>query len=63
MGIADELINRVHIPIGLDLGGQKTSEIALAVIAEIQALKYGRPGGFLSMKHKKKGIERREELF
>jgi len=63
MEIPDELINRVYIPIGLDLGGQKTSEIALAVMAEIQAIKYGRPGGFLSMKHVKKGIERREELF
>lgn len=63
MGIAEELMNRVYIPVGLDLGGQKTSEIALAIMAEIQAVKYGRPGGFLSIKHLKKGIEKREELF
>ncbi|MGI5880294.1 MAG: XdhC family protein [Syntrophomonadaceae bacterium] len=63
LGIDDELMNRVYIPIGLDLGGQKTSEIALSVMAEIQAIKYGREGGFLSVKHIKKGIEKREELF
>jgi len=63
MGIAEHLIDRVHVPIGLDLGGQKTSEIALAVMAEVQAVKYGCPGGFLTIKHEKKGIERREELF
>ncbi len=63
MDISEELMNRVYIPIGLDLGGQKTSEIALAVMAEIQAIKYGRPGGFLTIKEMKKGIERREELF
>ena len=63
MGVDDELMNRVYIPVGLDLGGQKTSEIALSVMAEIQAVKYGREGGFLSVKHIKKGIEKREELF
>jgi len=63
MGIAEHLIDRVHVPIGLDLGGQKTAEIALAVMAEVQAVKYGRQGGFLTIKHIKKGIERREELF
>ncbi len=63
MGIAEENMDKVHVPIGLDLGGQKTAEIALAVMAEIQAIKYGRPGGFLTIKHIKKGIERREELF
>ncbi|MGE5389935.1 MAG: XdhC family protein [Deltaproteobacteria bacterium] len=63
LGIAENLIERVHVPIGLDLGGQKTAEIALAVMAEIQAVKYGRQGGFLTIKHIKKGIERREELF
>lgn len=42
----DELINRIHAPIGLDLGGRKTAEIALAVMAEIQAVKYGHSGGY-----------------
>ena len=63
MGVAEDLIDRVHVPIGLDLGGQKTAEIALAIMAEVQAIKYGRPGGFLTIKQIRKGIERREELF
>lgn len=63
MGIDEELMNRVYIPIGLDLGGQKTSEIALAVMAEIQAVKYGREGGFHSIIHLEMGIAKREELF
>lgn len=63
LGVAEEKMNRVFIPIGLDLGGQKTSEIALAVMAEIQAFKYGRPGGFMSTKNLTTGIERREELY
>lgn len=63
MGIDEARMERVHVPIGLDLGGQKSVEIALAVMAEIQAIKYGRPGGFLSIKHVNKGIEKREELF
>lgn len=45
-GIPEELVQKVHSPIGLDLGGEKTAEIALSVMAEIQALKYGRTGGF-----------------
>lgn len=63
LGIAEGLMDRIHVPIGLDLGGQKTAEIALAVMAEIQAVKYGRTGGFLTIKGVTKGVERREELF
>lgn len=48
MGFSEELINRVHMPIGHDLGGRKTAEIALSIIAEIQAVKYERPGGFVA---------------
>jgi xanthine dehydrogenase accessory factor len=41
-GVSEELIARAHSPIGLDLGGKKTAEIAMAIMAEIQATKYGR---------------------
>ncbi|PKM78317.1 MAG: hypothetical protein CVU90_03000 [Firmicutes bacterium HGW-Firmicutes-15] len=63
LGIYEELIDRVHIPIGLDLGGQLAAEIALAAVAEIQAVKYGRPGGFVIIKHVSKEIEKHDELF
>ena len=46
-GIDKEILNTVHTPIGLDLGGETPAEIALAVVAEILAVKNGRTGGFL----------------
>lgn len=63
LGVDENLLSRVHIPIGLDLGGQKTADISLAVMAEIQAVKHGRSGGFLSIKQIQKGKEKREELY
>lgn len=63
LGIDEALLSRVHVPVGLDLGGQRTADIALAVMAEVQAVKHGRPGGFLSIKQIKKGIEKREQLY
>ena len=46
-GVAQETLEAVHTPIGLDLGGETPEEIALAVVAEILAVKNGRTGGFL----------------
>ncbi len=63
LGIAEELLGRVHIPIGLDLGGHLAAEIALAAVAEIQAVKYGRPGGFVTTKHSQRELYRHDELF
>ena len=48
-GIAQEQLSTVHTPIGLDLGGETPEEIALAVVAEILAVKNGRSGGFLKV--------------
>lgn len=36
-GFSDEDVARIHGPVGLDLGGQRPSEIALAILAEIVA--------------------------
>ncbi|MGC8873994.1 MAG: XdhC family protein [Chloroflexia bacterium] len=49
-GISEELLARVHAPIGLDLGGRSPAEIALAVAAEMVAVRYGASGGMLSRK-------------
>jgi xanthine dehydrogenase accessory factor len=49
-GITRENLRKVHAPVGLDIGGEGRTEVALAIIAEIQAVKYGRSGGFLSGK-------------
>jgi len=37
----------IHSPIGLDIGGENADEIALAVMAELMAVKNGYQGGFL----------------
>ena len=48
-GIDQAVLDTVHTPIGLDLGGETPAEIALAVVAEILAVKNGRTGGFLKL--------------
>ncbi len=42
-----EARSSIFAPIGLDLGGENPESIALAAIAEIQAVMNGRPGGML----------------
>jgi xanthine dehydrogenase accessory factor len=41
-GFTDEELARIHTPIGLDLGGKQSPEVALAIIAEIVAVRTGR---------------------
>ena len=40
-------LERLYSPVGLDLGGQEPSEIALAIAAEVSAVLGGRSGGHL----------------
>jgi xanthine dehydrogenase accessory factor len=40
-GLTDEQIARLHGPIGLDLGGRQPAETALAILAEMTAVRYG----------------------
>ena len=47
-GVADRDIARVHAPIGLDIGATGVEEIALAILAEIVAVRRHRKGGSLS---------------
>ena len=44
-GVEPAALARVHVPIGLDLGARSAPEIALAILAEIQAVRTGRSGG------------------
>jgi len=45
--LTGEQVNRVHSPIGLDIGAEAPDEIAVAIISEIQARFSNRDGGFL----------------
>jgi len=42
-----DLDKRIHSPIGLDIGGENADEIALAIMAELLAVRNGYNGGFL----------------
>jgi xanthine dehydrogenase accessory factor len=44
-GFRDADIDRIHGPIGLDLGGRSPTEVALAIVAEMIAARYGRSIG------------------
>lgn len=43
-GLPEERLREVHAPIGLDLGGRTPAEIALAVLAEMSAERFGGTG-------------------
>lgn len=47
-GIPETTLGRVRVPIGLDLGARSAPEIALAILAEIQAARTGTSGRPLS---------------
>jgi xanthine/CO dehydrogenase XdhC/CoxF family maturation factor len=42
-----EQLQKLHGPVGVDIGSETPEEIALSILAEIQAVLAGRPGGFL----------------
>ncbi|UXX78344.1 XdhC family protein [Reichenbachiella carrageenanivorans] len=45
--ISKEQMNKIHAPIGLDIGAETPDEIALSIISEIQAKFSNRSGGFI----------------
>jgi xanthine dehydrogenase accessory factor len=47
MGATDAQLSHIFAPVGLDLGAKSPSEIAVAIMAEIVARRYGRNGGHL----------------
>jgi len=55
----DKMAAKLHGPMGLDIGADGPEQVALAVIAEIQASLNGRPGGTLSTRNG--SIHAREE--
>jgi xanthine dehydrogenase accessory factor len=47
-GVAADALDRVYAPIGLELGGTSPQEIAVAILAEIIAVRRGGRGAFRS---------------
>jgi len=43
-GVADIDLARLHGPIGLDIGGREPAEVALAIMAEVLAERFGGSG-------------------
>lgn len=56
--LSNEQLERIHSPIGLDIGAEAPDEIAISIIAEIQGIFSNRPGGFL--KHRSGPIHHRD---
>jgi xanthine dehydrogenase accessory factor len=52
-GVDETTLSRVRVPIGLDLGARSAPEIALAILAEIQAVRTGASGRPMSAKDRK----------
>lgn len=46
-GFNEEQLARIYGPVGLDLGGRSAEETALAILAEITAVRYGKEAGFM----------------
>jgi xanthine dehydrogenase accessory factor len=46
-GFSEEQLARVYGPVGLDIGAHSVEETALAIMAEVTAVRRGKSGGFL----------------
>ena len=49
-GVREADLARISAPIGLDLGAISAEEVALSIMAELVAVRYGREGGRLSQR-------------
>jgi len=47
IGVSEEDMERIHAPLGLDLGARTPEETAVSIMAQIIALRTGRSGGHL----------------
>ncbi len=59
----DQYLSRLYGPVGIDIGADTPEAIALAILAEIQAVLANRSGGFLRDRkgpiHEQKGLEQK----
>ncbi len=57
-GVSEDDLARIHAPIGLDIGAVSPEEIALSILAEMLAVRSGRPGGFMQAQRDGQGSAR-----
>lgn len=56
-GVSQEAVDRVHTPIGLDIGAETPEEIAVSIMAEIVMVRRGGGGGRMSsVKDRRRGV-------
>ena len=56
-GVAEEALDRIAGPCGLDIGADSQEETALSILAEILAVRAGRAGGPLKSAKKRIHVE------
>ncbi|MEA2197841.1 MAG: xanthine dehydrogenase accessory factor [Solirubrobacteraceae bacterium] len=49
-GVDEDELSRISAPVGLDLGAVSAEEVALSIMAELVAVRYGRDAGRLSQR-------------
>jgi xanthine dehydrogenase accessory factor len=54
-----ECLERVHAPIGLDIGAITPAEIAISILAELIAVRHGKDASSLSMSSARRAVRRR----
>lgn len=57
-GFGEADLARIHAPVGLDIGGRSPEETALAILAEMVAVRHGREGGALAERREPICVER-----
>ncbi|MEA2356291.1 MAG: xanthine dehydrogenase accessory factor [Solirubrobacteraceae bacterium] len=55
-GVDEDELSRISAPVGLDIGALSNEEVALSIMAELVAVRYGRDGGRLSQRTKAERI-------